>query len=292
MKILVAGGTGVIGRRLIPQLIEAGHTVTGTTRQRDRQQVLTELGASAQVVDALDRQRLIAVVLAERPDAIIHQLTDQTADDPAANARLRVTGTRNLVEAARYAGVETMIAHSSTSAYRKGDTLAVETEPLDPQHPVTALEAAVAVMPRGIVLRYGELYGTGTWYAPGGSIAARVQAGGLALTPEWTCFLNVEDAAAAAVTALSWPAGPVNIVDNEPAIAAQWLPVYAASLGAPLPKPSRRAAAAGRPVSNQRAMSMGFRLKHPTWRHGIAKADPEPEAKSRKGDFSGFFRFN
>jgi nucleoside-diphosphate-sugar epimerase len=149
----------------------------------------------------------------------------------------------------------------------------VENDPLDPALPpskgVIALEESVATMPRGVVLRYGALYGPGTWYAPDGAIAQRVRAGNLRPSPAWTSFVHADDAAAAALAALDWPAGAVNIVDDEPATTADWLPVYSAALGVPLPANSRHAAATGRPVSNAKALSLGWKPQVPSWRVGF-----------------------
>ncbi|MGI5166864.1 NAD-dependent epimerase/dehydratase family protein [Spirillospora sp. CA-253888] len=277
MKIFLAGATGVVGRQLIPLLVEAGHQVVGTTRRPERAADLSALGADPVVVDALDGAALAVAVAAARPDAIVHQLTDLSAEDFAANSRLRIEGTRNLVEAAKAAGVETMVAQSIAWLYRPGETPAVETDPLDPTLPpyegVAALEEAVAEMPRGVVLRYGALYGPGTWYAPDGAIADRVRAGSLALTPAWTSFVHVDDAAAAALAALEWPSGPVNIVDDEPATSAEWLPVYSAALGAPTPGTARHAAATGRAVSNARAKELGWKPLVASWRTGFADTD-------------------
>ncbi|HEU5156931.1 MAG TPA: NAD(P)-dependent oxidoreductase [Streptosporangiaceae bacterium] len=275
MKILVAGATGVIGRSLVPLLIDAGHEVAGTTRRPERAESLTELGARPLIVDAFDADALRAAVTAERPDVIVHQLTDLSAEDFKANSRLRAEGTRNLVAAARAADVETMIAQSIAWLYLPGPTPAVEDDPLDPSAPpydgVAALETAVATMPRGVVLRYGAFYGPGTWYAPDGAIADRVRAGELALTPAWTSFVHVDDAAAATLAALDWPAGPVNIVDDDPATANDWLPVYSDIIGAPEPGVARHAAATGRPVSNAKAHDLGWKPKYSTWRTGFAE---------------------
>jgi nucleoside-diphosphate-sugar epimerase len=276
LKILVAGATGAIGRRLVPLLVHAGHSVSGTTRRPERAESILEMGAIPLVLDALDGESVREAVSADQPDVIIHQLTDLSAEDFQANSRLRIYGTRNLVDAAAAAGVETMIAQSIAWVYVPGDAPAVEEDPLDPSVPpyqaVAALETAVQAMPRGVVLRYGALYGPGTWYAPNGAIADRVRAGALAMTPAWTCFIHVDDAAAAAVAALDWAAGPVNIVDDEPATANDWLPVYSAAIGAPSPgDPPKHAAATGRPVSNAKARRLGWKPKHPSWRTGFAE---------------------
>jgi nucleoside-diphosphate-sugar epimerase len=276
LKVLVAGATGAIGRRLVPLLVQAGHAVSGTTRRPERADSLTELGAQPLIVDVFDADALTELVVSDRPDIVIHQLTDLSAEDFEANSRLRSVGTRNLVEAAKAAGVQTMIAQSIAWLYEHGTTPATEDDPLDPSAPpypgVAALEEAVATMPHGVILRYGALYGPGTWYAPDGAIADRVRAGALSLTPAWTCFVHVDDAASAALAALDWPAGPVNIVDDEPARAEEWLPVYSSAIGAPTPGVApRHAAAIGRPVSNAKACGLGWKPTYPSWRTGFTE---------------------
>jgi nucleoside-diphosphate-sugar epimerase len=275
LKILVAGATGVVGRRLVPLLVQAGHEVAGTTRRAGRAQSIADQKARPIVLDVLDAGAVREAVAAERPDAIVHQLTDLTHEDFEANSRLRVHGTRNLVEAAQETGVELMIAQSIAWLYVPGERPAVESDPLDPTLPpsegIIALEEAVATMPRGVLLRYGALYGPGTWYAPDGAIAERVRAGSLRQAPAWTSFVHADDAASAALAALDWPAGPVNVVDDEPATTADWLPVYSAALGAPTPGTAgRHAAATGRPVSNAKALSLGWKPQVPSWRAGFA----------------------
>jgi nucleoside-diphosphate-sugar epimerase len=275
LKIVVAGATGVVGRRLVPLLVQAGHEVAGTTRRPERVESLTDMGARPLVVDAFDAADVRDAVTAERPDVIIHQLTDLSAEDFEANSRLRAEGTRNLVAAARAAGVEKMIAQSIAWVYVPGPTPAAEDDPLDPNAPpypgVAALEEAVGTMPRGVVLRYGAFYGPGTWYAPDGAIADRVRDGALSLTPVWTSFVHVDDAANAALAALDWPAGPVNIVDDEPATAEEWLPVYSEAIGAPTPGVARHAAEIGRPISNAKARGLGWKPTYATWRTGFAE---------------------
>jgi nucleoside-diphosphate-sugar epimerase len=276
LKILVAGATGVVGRRLVPLLVRAGHEVAGTTRRAERAQALTDQQAKPVIVDMLDEEAVREAVAEVRPDAIIHQLTDLSEEDFAANSHLRIVGTRNLVAAAKDADVELMIAQSIAWLYRPGPEPAVESDPLDetlpPSEGVIALEEAVATMPRGVVLRYGALYGPGTWYAPDGAIAERVRAGSLRLTPAWTSFVHADDAASAALAALDWPSGPVNIVDDEPATTADWLPVFSAALGAPDPGTAgRHAAPMGRPVSNAKALELGWKPSYPSWRTGFGE---------------------
>jgi len=286
LKILVAGATGVVGRRLVPLLVRAGHEVAGTTRRPERAKALADQKAKPVIVDMLDEAAVREAVTGERPDAIIHQLTDLSDEDFTANSRLRITGTRNLVDAAREVGTELMIAQSIAWLYEPGEEPAVESDPLDPKLPpyegIIALEEAVAEMPRGVVLRYGALYGPGTWYAPDGAIAQRVRAGSLRPSSSWTSFVHVDDAASAALAALDWPSGPVNIVDDEPATTADWLPVYSAALGAPTPgEAGRHAAATGRPVSNAKALGLGWKPQVPSWRTGFADMHRSDHAGGR-----------
>ena len=174
MKIFLAGATGVIGRRLVVLLRKAGHDVVGTTRSETKAVALQALGATAAVVDAYDAQKLKLAVYAAQPDVIIHQLTDlpQTIEPQkmaaalAANARLRIEGTRNLVDAALASDVRRIVAQSIAFAYAPGEGPLTEDHPLDPsQAGVIALEQALTQTQDvdGIVLRYGRLYGPGTW---------------------------------------------------------------------------------------------------------------------------------
>lgn len=182
MKIFVAGAGGVIGRRLVPLLRDAGHSVAGTTRSTDRAEALQILGAEPVVVDVFDADALTSAVIAAAPQVIIHQLTDLPAPPGTAgfagslpkNARLRIDGTRNLMTAAKAAGVKRVIAQSVAFAYAESKSPHVETdqlaaapdgEPYSTVRGVTALEEAVTGAPgiEGIVLRYGYLYGPGTW---------------------------------------------------------------------------------------------------------------------------------
>jgi nucleoside-diphosphate-sugar epimerase len=204
MNVFLAGATGVIGRPLIGLLRDAGHTVTGTTRSAGKLAEIEKLGAKGVAVDAFDAERLKRAVVAAKPDVVIHQLTDlpdvsdpaQMAAARAKNSRLRMEGTRNLMAAAKVANVRRVVAQSIAFIYAPGQGPRQETDPLDPSEAqrtsiegVKALEDAVLNTPGidGIVLRYGRLYGPGTWYdKPGGpgslTAGAAAQAALLALT--------------------------------------------------------------------------------------------------------------
>lgn len=178
MNIFLAGAGGVIGRQLVPLLLKAGHTVTGTTRTANKTDAIAALGATPVVVDVFDAEALRAAVGMSAPDAIVHQLTDlpfapgtpRYAEGQARNARLRIEGTRNLVAAAREARVKRLIAQSVAFIYAPGEGLRTESDPLNPDpaaattvNAVRVLENEALSLPEGIVLRYGLLYGPGTW---------------------------------------------------------------------------------------------------------------------------------
>lgn len=276
MRIFLAGATGVMGRALVPLLIGAGHEVVGTTRKPERAAALAAAGAEPVVVDALDRDAIHTAVAAARPDIVMHQLTDLAGRDFAANGRLRAEGTRNLVDAARAAGVERIVAQSIAWIYAPGEGPAREDAPLDMDLPaiqgVLALERAVAELPHWVVLRYGRFYGPGTWHAADGAHAEEARAGRFPATDEWDALVHVGDAAAAALAALDWPVGPVNVVDDEPARGTQWIPEFCAAVGAP-PPPTAEAAREGRPVSNALARERGWTPRYPSWRQGLRTAD-------------------
>jgi len=179
LRILLAGASGAIGRRLTPLLLNAGHSVVGTTRADEGVRVLRALGAEAVIVDALDADGLAHVVSKARPDIVINQLTALGGADPARlaeasvrNAHLRGVGGPNLVNAALAAGARRLICQSITWAYAPGSTPRLESDPLDiaaeggraiTVQAVIALERAVLGSSplEGIVLRYGQLYGPG-----------------------------------------------------------------------------------------------------------------------------------
>jgi nucleoside-diphosphate-sugar epimerase len=281
MKILVVGAAGVIGRRLVPLLVAAGHEVAGTTRSTGKDRLLRELGATPVVVDVFAREHLFKVVSEVQPEVIIHQLTDLSERDTAANSHLRRVGTRNLVDAAREAGIEHLIAQSISWVSAPGDGPADESVPLDLEAPeprlgmvqgVQALEEAVGELAKGVVLRYGLFYGPGTWYAPDGAVAEQVRRGQVVADEGVTSFLHVDDAAGATLLALDWPAGIFNIVDDEPAPGSVWLPVYAETLGAPAPATSSEHPRGARGASNAKARLQGWQPTFSSWRAGFRQA--------------------
>jgi nucleoside-diphosphate-sugar epimerase len=205
MRIFLAGAGGVIGRKLTLLLSKAGHDIVGTTRSAAKTSALRALRVEPVVVDVFDAAALTRAVQAARPHIVIHQLTD-LAHAPGTphyeealdrNARLRIDGTRNLVDAATAAGVKRLIAQSIAFVYASGEGTRTEIDPLDlvatgarkrTVDGVVALEQTTLEMPEGIVLRYGFLYGPGTWFEsekrskPALQIDAAAQAALLAVT--------------------------------------------------------------------------------------------------------------
>lgn len=196
MRVFLAGAAGAVGTRLLPLLVGAGHAVWGTTRSREKAAALRAAGATPVVVDVYDRAALLRAVREASPDVVMHQLTDlpKTLAGPpseavlAANARVREEGGRNLVEAAIAAGARRFVAQSLAWVYAPGREPHVEDDPLDSGATgpaaisiagVVALERMTLVSPplEGVVLRYGQLYGPGTWNtAQSGRVPVHVDA--------------------------------------------------------------------------------------------------------------------
>jgi nucleoside-diphosphate-sugar epimerase len=310
MRIFLAGATGAIGRELVPLLVAGGNDVTGATRSPAKVEALRAAGAAPVVVDALDRAAVRAAVADARPDLVIHELTalPQRIDprkmerDFALNDRLRSEGTRYLVEAAQAAGAKRIIAQSIAFGYAPGPpgTVHVESDPLLPAseahksyrrsaQAMADLERAV-LDAGGLVLRYGYFYGPGTSISRSGSMGSDVARRRLPIVGRgsgvWS-FVHIEDAARATVAALSrGEAGAYNIVDDEPAAVADWLPALAESLHAR--RPLRMPALLARPLagsygvaimtsaqgaSNELAKrELGWQPRHPSWREGFRSA--------------------
>jgi nucleoside-diphosphate-sugar epimerase len=306
MRVFVAGASGVIGKSLLPQLATEGHEVVGMTRSEEKAQLIRDLGAEPVIADAFDADGLRNVITKARPELVIHQLTDiprsvdpkHFAEQFARNNQLRREGTRNLVAAAQAAGARRLIAQSIAFVYRYGggvlhseeDPLAVEMG--DVVAAVADLEAAVTGADgiEGVVLRYGYFYGPGTSYASDGAQAEMVRKRRLPIVGNGDgvfSFIHVDDAAGATVRAIEHASpGAYNIVDDDPAPAREWLPVYAQSLGA---KPPRklpvflarwlggeygvRMMTRTEGASNRKARDeLGLQLRYPSWRRGFAEA--------------------
>ncbi|PFM61527.1 dTDP-glucose 4,6-dehydratase [Bacillus cereus] len=275
MKIFVAGATGVIGRNLLPMLINERHTVYAMIRSDSQKESLKNLGVLPVIADVFNRKEVFSVLKETLPDVVIHQLTALSTWNLEDNARIRIEGTRNLVDAAKNVGVKKIIAQSISWAYESGDKLATETDPLDFYAPmprqvtingIAKLEETVSELPEAVILRYGKLYGPGTWYAENGVFANQVRNNEIIATDGMSSFIHVEDAARAAVLALDWPSGIVNIVDDSPVTSKEWLPIYAAAIEAPEPKVQVWKNSWERGASNNKARKeYGWKPLFPSW---------------------------
>jgi nucleoside-diphosphate-sugar epimerase len=309
MRVFVAGATGAIGRQLVPRLVAAGHEVHGMTRSESKQAMLDELGAVPVVADALDPDQVAEAVAKARPDVIVHQLTAIGAVDMrhmdrafAETNRLRTVGTDHLLSAGQAEGVRRFVAQSNYAMYaRTGAALKTEVDPFDPSPApefrenlaaIRHLEDAVlgARWTEGIALRYGWFYGPGTSLVTGGDQFEMVRRRRFPVVGDggavWS-FIHIADAAEATVAAVEHGSrGVYNIVDDDPAPVAEWLPALAQTLGAK--KPVRVPRFIGRlfagdvgvvmmcelrGASNAKARrELAWRPAHPSWRQGFAAA--------------------
>jgi 2-alkyl-3-oxoalkanoate reductase len=304
MRVFVTGATGALGRHLVPGLVAAGHEVTATTRAPGRAGQLRAAGAEPVVLDGLDREAVIAAVQAAAPDVLVHEMTalsglrsfrnpDKTF---AATNELRTRGTDNLLAAAAAAGTRRVIAQGYAGPgpdKPSGGGLKTEEDLLDwrPVRGAVQMPAAITYVdttvpsgaPEGVVLRYGGLYGPGASDSLVEMVRKRqvpVIGGGAGVFS----FIEVTDAAAATLAAVDRGApGLYNVVDDDPAPVAQWLPYLAQVAGAkpPLRLPGwlgRLLAGefvvaqmtGSRGSSNGKARKeLGWEPRYPSWRDGF-----------------------
>jgi nucleoside-diphosphate-sugar epimerase len=303
--VFVAGGTGVVGRRLVPKLVARGHEVTATTTSPDKLQVLRQLGADGVVMDGLDARSVREAVAAARPDTVVHLMTAIApghAGNPdfkhldrwfAPTNRLRTEGTDHLLAAVEATGVSHVVAQSyaSWNGLRQGGWVKTEDDPLDLEAGTAAAPVVQAVRhleeavldAGGAVLRYGGLYGPGATDDQV-ELVRRRQFPLVGSGAGHTSWVHVDDAAGATLLAVEQKAtGVFNIVDDEPAPANEWLPYLAETAGA---KPPMRVPVwlarllagqvavtmmtEGRGFSNAKAKrELGWQLRYPSWRQGF-----------------------
>jgi nucleoside-diphosphate-sugar epimerase len=303
MRVFVAGASGAIGSRLVPQLLGRGHEVIGTFRSSGNAERVQALGAQPVALDLLDARAVRKAVFESEPDAIVHQATaladvrfSRNMDRTFAQTnRLRTEGTDALLAAAREARVRRFLAQSFASYRyaREGGPVKSEDDPLDPS-PLPSTRQSQAAMryldetvtqAGGVALRYGGFYG-----ASNDGLVEPVRkrqfpivgdGGGL------SSFVHLDDAAAATVLALEQDAGGIyNVVDDEPAPVREWLPVLADALGAK--PPGRVPRWLARLVAGDAAVMIGtesrgatnakakrelsWEPRYPSWRQGFVAA--------------------
>jgi 2-alkyl-3-oxoalkanoate reductase len=309
VRVFVAGASGAIGRPLVPKLIAAGHEVTGMTRSEARAEEIRGAGAEAAVVDVFDADALQTALSEAAPEVVIHQLTAlpermnfRKKDLYAGTNRVRTEGTRNLIRAGRAAGARRFLSQSIAFAYRpdggpvksEDDRLFDDAPPpfssgVDALHEMEELVLTTEGLD-GLVLRYGFFYGPGTHYGADGTITQDVSRRRMPIVGAGSgvfSFIHVEDAADATVAAVERGVpGVYNVVDDEPAPMREWVPAFAAAVGAKPPwrvpawvarlVAGRQAAAFAlelRGASNEKAKrELGWRPAHPSWRSGFAES--------------------
>lgn len=305
MRVFLAGGTGVIGRRVVPQLVARGHQVTATTTNSNKLGMLRQLGADAVVMDGLDAVSVGEAVAAAQPDVIVHQMTaisPSHAGKPdikhmdrwfAPTLRLRTEGTDHLLAAAEATDVSHFVAQSyaSWNGIGQGGWVKTEEDPLD-MHVGTAAEKGMAAIrylenavlgAGGAALRFGALYGPGA-IDDQAELVRKRQYPLIGDGAGHSSWVHLDDAASATVLAVEQRAtGVFNIVDDEPAPAKEWLPYLAQCAGA---KPPMRVPVwlarlvagdvavimmtEGRGFSNAKAKrELGWELRYPSWRQGF-----------------------
>jgi nucleoside-diphosphate-sugar epimerase len=308
MRVFVAGASGVIGVPLVRDLVAAGHEVTGTTSKAENAARIEVAGAAAVVCDALDPQAVHAAVRDAAPEVVISQLTRLPREynprkiDYEPTNRARAEGGHNMIEAARAVGARRFITQSVAFLYAPEGEMVKDEDArpwTDAPEPFRAgadstleheREATQTAGLEGVVLRYGQFYGPGTYYAADGDIAARVRRRRFPIVGRGEgmfSFIHTDDAASATVASLERGApGIYNIVDDEPAPLREWLPVYAEALGArrPLRVPTFLARLVAGPfavafatelrgASNAKAKrELGWQPRYPSWRQGFREA--------------------
>lgn len=308
MKVFVAGASGVIGGPLVRQLVAAGHEVAGMTSKPENASGVEADGAAPIVCDALDPEAVQAAVRDSAPDVVISQLTRLPREynprriDYGPTNRARAEGGHNLIEAARQAGVRRFITQSVAFIYAPEGEMVKDEEarpwtdapkPFDSGAGSTLeheREATQTPGLEGIVLRYGQFYGPGTYYASDGNIAEQVRSRRFPIVGRGEgmfSFIHIDDAASATVASLERGApGIYNVVDDQPAPLREWLPVYAEAIAArrPLRVPTFIARLVAGPfavafatqlrgASNAKAKrELGWQPSYPSWRQGFREA--------------------
>lgn len=304
MRVFVAGGAGVLGQRLVPQLVARGHEVMATTTDPGKLDLLESLGAEGVVMNGLDAESVHVAVATAQPEVIVHQMTaisgkpDMKHMDRwfAITNRLRTEGTDHLLAAASESGVDHIVAQSyaSWNGIREGGWVKTEEDPLDLHEGSVAYPVMQAVRHveetvlavDGAVLRYGGLYGPGATDDQVELVRKR-QYPLVGSATGYTSWVHLDDAASATVLAVEKRArGVYNIVDDEPAPASEWLPYLATCAGAKPPmrvpawlarllagEVAVRVMTEGRGFSNAKAKrELGWELRYPSWREGFATA--------------------
>lgn len=277
-KIFVTGATGLIGTKLTKRLIEEGYEVAGLTTSEKGKEKLDNAGVKAYIGNILEYDTIEKSIGDFKPDIIMNEITDLKQVDMSANTKVRIEGTRNLVEAAIKHDVPHIQSQSIAFVYEAGDTLATEETSLDYDargdrkitvDGVEGLEKESARLSKHVILRYGLLYGPGTWYGKDGMIYNQFINGEVTMTDGVQSFIHIDDAVETAIQALNFESGIYNVADNEPVKGDDWAKWYANELNVTPTLNIEPAAPFERGVTNKKFKDQGGKLIYTTWKDGM-----------------------
>ncbi|MCJ0919268.1 NAD(P)-dependent oxidoreductase [Mammaliicoccus sciuri] len=277
-KIFVTGATGLIGTKLTKRLIEEGYEVAGLTTSEKGKEKLDNAGVKAYIGNILEYDTIEKSIGDFKPDIIMNEITDLKQVDMSANTKVRIEGTKNLVEAAIKHDVPHIQSQSIAFVYEAGDTLATEETSLDYDASgdrkitvdgVEGLEKESARLNKHVILRYGLLYGPGTWYGKDGMIYNQFINGEVTMTDGVQSFIHIDDAVETAIQALNFESGIYNVADDEPVKGDEWAKWYANELNVTPTLNIEPAAPFERGVTNKKFKDQGGKLIYTTWKDGM-----------------------
>ncbi|HGO3186180.1 TPA: NAD-dependent epimerase/dehydratase family protein [Staphylococcus aureus] len=274
-KIFVTGATGLIGIKLVQRLKEEGHEVAGFTTSENGQQKLAAVNVKAYIGDILNADTIDQALADFKPEIIINQITDLKNVDMAANTKVRIEGSKNLIDAAKKHDVKKVIAQSIAFMYEPGEGLAYEKTALDFNSTgdrkvtvdgVVGLEEETTRMDEYVVLR---LYGPGTWYGKDGMIYNQFMDGQVTLSDGVTSFVHLDDAVETSIQAIHFENGIYNVADDAPVKGSEFAEWYKEQLGVEPNIDIQPAQPFERGVSNEKFKAQGGTLIYKTWKDGM-----------------------
>ncbi|SCS20116.1 NAD-dependent epimerase/dehydratase family protein [Staphylococcus caeli] len=277
-KVFVTGATGLIGTKLTQRLLEEGYDVAGFTTSQQGKAKLVNAGVEAYIGDILKYDTVEAAISDFKPNIIMNEITDLKNVNMAANTKVRIEGTKNLVEAALKNDVKQLQSQSIAFTYEGGDTLATEETPLDYHSTgdrkvtvdgVEGLESQTARIEHYVGLRYGLLYGPGTWYGKDGMIYNLFKEDNVTMSDGVQSFIHIDDAVEVAIQALHFEPGIYNVTDDEPVKGDVWAQWYADLLNVNPTLNIQSAATHERGASNAKLRAHGGQLIYPSWKQGM-----------------------
>ncbi len=277
-KVFVTGATGLIGTKLTKRLLEEGYEVAGLTTSKKGEEKLVHAGIKAYIGNVLEYETIESSIGDFKPDIIMNEITDLKQVDMSANTKVRIEGTKNLVDAAILHGVEHIQSQSIAFAYESGHGLATEDTPLDYESKgdrkitvdgVDGLEKETARIKNYVILRYGLLYGPGTWYGKDGMIYKQFMNNEVSITEGIQSFIHIDDAIETAIQALNFDSGIYNVADDDPVKGNVWADWYANLLNVTPNINIEPAAPFERGVSNEKFKMQGGKLIYKTWKDGM-----------------------